>query len=35
MDILLPTGEVYVVQGIIEPDLIRAYLDIVSKEKNN
>jgi hypothetical protein len=34
MDILLRTGEVYVVQGIIEPDLIRAYMDIVSMENN-
>lgn len=35
MDILLHTGEVYVVQGIIEPYLIKAYLHIVEQEKTN
>lgn len=35
MDILLETGETFVVQGIIEPDLVRTYLNIVSKERAN
>jgi len=34
MDIYLSTGEVYVVQGVIDPDLIKTYIDIVSKENN-
>lgn len=33
MDIILKKGEIVVVQGIVDPDLIRDYLEIMKHEK--